>query len=144
MKILVLNGPNLNLLGRREPEIYGQETLRDLENYTKTQLGDLPLQLDWKQSNLEGELINYVHQVFEGRYDALIINPGAYSHTSIALYDALKSLSGPIVEVHLSQTYRRESFRHKKVTAKAASIVMEGLGKNAYYLAALALHLRKE
>ncbi|MBD64073.1 MAG: 3-dehydroquinate dehydratase [Halobacteriovoraceae bacterium] len=141
MKILVINGPNLNLLGTREPDIYGAESLAEIQAYTQNCLGD-KAQLEWWQSNSESEIIDKVQSVITSDFDALIINPAAYSHTSIAILDALKNLKIPIVEVHLSNIYNRESFRHSLLTAQASSIIMSGLGKDSYYYAALAL-LRK-
>lgn len=136
-KILIINGPNLNLLGSREPEIYGASTLREIQEITEKKLredGNI-VELTWKQSNLEGELIEWVQQMLNKNYDALIINPGGYSHTSVALLDSLKMVKCPIIEVHLSNTHRREEFRSVKLTAKASAIIMEGLGKHAYYFA---------
>jgi 3-dehydroquinate dehydratase-2 len=133
-KFLILNGPNLNMLGEREPEIYGRDTLQDLESYTNSRLKG-QAHCEWYQSNLEGELVTRIQQACSQDYDALIINPGGYAHTSVALHDALKILKIPIIEVHLSQVYRREEFRHTLLTAKAASAIMSGLGKQSYYRA---------
>lgn len=136
-KFLIINGPNLNLLGLREPEIYGAQTLEEIQKRThskiKTEHPDV--ELDWFQSNVEGELINRVQQSLNQNYQAIIINPGGYSHTSVALLDTLKIVKCPIIEVHLSNTHRREEFRSVKLTAIASTIIMEGLGINAYYLA---------
>jgi 3-dehydroquinate dehydratase-2 len=136
-KIAIINGPNLNLLGTREPEIYGQDTLDDIIKYTESMLESKNLDLDWYQSNIEGEIVEKIHDVIKGNYKALIINPAAYSHTSVAILDALKMLPIPIVEVHLSNVHAREDFRQTMLTAQAASIIMSGLGKNAYYCAIL-------
>lgn len=138
-KIQVINGPNLNLLGKREPEIYGNLSLEEIEKYTKDKLKGSAVELVWWQSNSESEIIEKIHQLMQADCDALIINPAAYSHTSIAILDALNALQIPIVEVHLSNVYGRESFRQEMLTAKASSIIMGGLGKDAYYYAALSL-----
>lgn len=136
-KFLIINGPNLNLLGTREPEIYGKETLKDIQEFTEKKLisDGSKVELHWYQSNLEGELIDRVQGSLGENFAALIINPGGYSHTSVALLDALKMVKCPIIEVHLSNTHRREEFRSVKLTAIASTIIMEGLGKHAYYLA---------
>lgn len=143
MKIYILNGPNLNLLGTREPDLYGKETLDEIIQYTESSLGGgLSLDLEWFQSNIEGELVEKIHDVLSEKADALVINPAAYSHTSVAIYDALKCLACPIVEVHLSNTATRDEFRQTKLTARASTIIMEGLGKNTYLMAIKALLLR--
>lgn len=139
MKILVINGPNLNMLGKREPSIYGADDLDAIAKETQNGLKDLGVNLDWWQSNSESEIIEKLHDLTNENYDALIINPAAFSHTSVAILDALKILSMPIAEVHLSNVYARESFRHSLLTAQAASIIMSGLGKRVYHFAALAL-----
>jgi len=139
LKIFVINGPNLNLLGTRETSIYGTETLAEIEEQTSKKLHDSNLKMSWWQSNSETEIINKIHWLRNQDYDALIINPAAFSHTSIAITDALLALDIPVAEVHLSNVYRRESFRQTLLTATASSIIMSGLGKNAYYHAALAL-----
>jgi 3-dehydroquinate dehydratase-2 len=133
-KILIINGPNLNMLGTREPEIYGTDSLEDLKKLTESKLTG-KVTLDWYQSNIEGELISRVQKAHFENYDALIINPGGYAHTSVALYDALKILKIPIIEVHLSQLYKREDFRHTLLTAKAATAIMGGFGNQTYYIA---------
>lgn len=137
MKVLILNGPNLNLLGQRQPEIYGDLTLQQIRDYTLKKFAPLPgsesFDIAWFQSNHEGVLIDKVHEAFRGQYDALIINPAGYSHTSVALLDALLALKVPVVEVHLSNVHEREDFRSKLLTGQAASIIMSGLGKDAYY-----------
>ena len=139
MKVYVINGPNLNLLGKRETSIYGEMTLAEIEEVTAAKLADFSVELDWWQSNSEAEIINKIHWLLEQDYDALIINPAAFSHTSVAITDALLALKIPVAEVHLSNVYSRESFRQTMLTATASSIIMSGLGKNAYYYAALAL-----
>ncbi len=133
-KILIINGPNLNMLGKREPNIYGSESLEDVREYTDSKVSKL-VRTIWFQSNIEGEIVTRIQQAFEEKYDALVINPGAYAHTSVAIHDALKILKIPIIEVHLSQIYQREEFRHTLLTAKAASAIMSGLGKQSYYRA---------
>ena len=138
-KIAIINGPNLNMLGIREPHIYGEETLEDIEKYTKFRLdkNSLKVQTQWFQSNIEGEIIENIHNIClkQEEYEALIINPAGYSHTSVAILDALKMLKIPIIEVHLSNVHAREDFRGQLLTAKAASMVLEGLGKQSYYMA---------
>jgi len=136
-KFLVINGPNLNMLGTRETSKYGTLNLVDLIKYTEEKLEKYEVKIDWWQSNAEHEIINKIHDLVKQDYDALIINPAAYSHTSIAILDALRILNIPIIEVHLTNTHARESFRHSMLTAEAASIIMSGLGRDAYYFAAL-------
>lgn len=139
MKILIINGPNLNMLGSREQGIYGDLTLEKIREHTELKLKNHDVELDWWQSNSEHEIIEKIHLLTKDNYDALVINPAAFSHTSIAILDALKILEIPIVEVHLSNVYNRESFRQTLLTAKASSIIMSGLGKNAYYFGVLSL-----
>lgn len=136
-KFFVINGPNLNMLGTRETTKYGTLNLDDLIKYTEEKLEKYQVKFDWWQSNAEHEIINKIHDLVKQDYDALIINPAAYSHTSIAILDALRILNIPIIEVHLTNTHARESFRHSMLTAQAASIIMSGLGRDAYYFAAL-------
>lgn len=136
-KIAIINGANLNLLGTREPEIYGPHTLVEIQKYTSEKLKNYAVDLDWFQSNIEGEIVNFIQIILQEQYDALVINPGGYSHTSVVIYDALKMLPIPIIEVHLTNVYSRESFRQCLLTAKASSIIMSGLGKDAYYMAVL-------
>lgn len=140
-KILIINGPNLNMLGRREPETYGSLSLNDIEKYTEKKLNGEGKQaeLTWYQSNSESEIIDRIHNLTNEKYDALIINPAAYSHTSIAILDSLLILEIPVIEVHLSNVYRRESFRETMLTAKASSIIMSGFGKDAYYFGVMAV-----
>ena len=134
---LVINGPNLNMLGVRETDTYGSISLEEIQNYTEKKISELDVKLEWWQSNSEAEIIERLHKLTNEKHDALIINPAAFSHTSIAILDALKILKIPVVEVHLTNTYSRESFRHSMLTAQAASIIMGGLGKEAYYFAVL-------
>jgi 3-dehydroquinate dehydratase-2 len=135
-KILIINGPNLNMLGLREPEIYGQESLGDIIQFTEKKLNG-QAQIEWFQTNIEGEIVTKIQKAFMDKVDAIVINPGGYAHTSVAIHDALKILKIPVIEVHLSQIYRREEFRHTLLTAKAATAIMGGLGKQSYYFAIL-------
>jgi 3-dehydroquinate dehydratase-2 len=133
-KMLIINGPNLNMLGQREPEVYGKDTLDDLKIFTEAKIQN-QVELEWYQSNLEGELVSRIQKAHSEDYMALIINPGGYAHTSVAIHDALKILKIPVIEVHLSQVYKREEFRHTLLTAKAATAIMSGFGKQTYYIA---------
>jgi 3-dehydroquinate dehydratase II len=132
--VFVLNGPNLNLLGSREPEVYGFETLADIEARTKTRAQALGLTIDFRQTQREGELVEWLHEA-RSAASAVIINAAAYSHTSIAIHDALKAVDLPIIEVHLSNIYRRESFRHHSHVSAAADGVLCGFGPVGYELA---------
>jgi 3-dehydroquinate dehydratase-2 len=132
--VLVLNGPNLNLLGKREPEIYGRETLADVEAMARARARTLALDLDFRQSNHEGELVDWIQEARETRA-GIVINPGAYSHTSIAILDALLTCRIPIIEVHLSNIFKREPFRHHSYVSQAARGVICGLGAQGYLLA---------
>ena len=124
------------MLGKREPEVYGSLTLKEIQEFTEKSLEKDNVSLEWFQSNIEGEIVTKIQEAFEKNYKALIINPGAYSHTSVAIYDALQIIKKfPIIEVHISNTHRREEFRQQKLTAKASTIIMEGLGKIAYLTA---------
>jgi len=132
--IFIVNGPNLNLLGKREPEIYGTTTLADIKKACGLKCQELNCALDFYQSNIEGELVDKIQQA--GRDGvALIINAAAYTHTSVALYDALKTLSIPVIEVHISQPASRESFRHKSFIAPVATGSISGFGIHSYLLA---------
>ncbi|OPB30485.1 type II 3-dehydroquinate dehydratase [Bartonella sp. WD12.1] len=132
--ITVLNGPNLNFLGRREPEIYGSETLEDIEKSCKDYAINLGITVQFYQSNYEGQLIEWI-QAATGVSAGLIINPAAYSHTSLAILDALKMFSGLIVEVHLSNIYQRESFRHHSYISMGVDAVIVGCGGEGYLFA---------
>jgi 3-dehydroquinate dehydratase II len=133
-KVLVVNGPNLNLLGRREPEIYGTKTLADLNDMVRARAGELHLDVSLFQSNSEGEIIDFLQK--EGPGSAgVVINPGAFSHYSLALYDCLQALALPVVEVHISNIHAREEWRSRSVTARAARGVITGLGFDGYRLA---------
>jgi 3-dehydroquinate dehydratase-2 len=133
--IYVLNGPNLNLLGTREPETYGHASLADVEALCKTTAAQFGLAADCRQSNREGGLIDFVHEAHAGKAAGIVINAGGYSHTSIALHDALAAVKIPAVEVHISNIYARESFRHHSFTAKAAFATLCGFGIDGYRLA---------
>src|SRR5262249_28411821 len=136
--ILVLNGPNLNLLGTREPAIYGRDSLADVEAACRKRAAALGLGLAFRQSNHEGELIDWVQQA-RGTAAGIVINPGGYSHTSIALLDALVASDVPAIEVHLSNIFKREPFRHHSYVSQAARGVICGLGPRGYLLALDAL-----
>jgi len=134
MKIIIINGPNLNLLGKREPEIYGSQTFEDyLNELNKKHPG---IELSYYQSNVEGELINKLHEV-GFNYDGIILNAGAYTHTSIGLGDAVKGIKTPVVEVHISNTFGREEFRHQSYISPNAKGVILGFGMQSYELAVL-------
>ena len=137
--IFVLNGPNLNLLGTREPETYGHATLADVEKLCVQTAGRFGLEADCRQSNREGELVDFIHEARAKQVSGIIINAGAYSHTSIALHDALLGVKIPTVEVHVSNIHARESFRHQSFTARAAFAVLCGFGIEGYRLAILGL-----
>ncbi len=131
-KIIIINGPNLNLLGKREPEIYGSESF---ESYFKTLQEDFSaLQLDYYQSNIEGELIDKLHEVGFS-YDGILLNAAAYTHTSVGIGDAVKGISTPVIEVHISNTYNREEFRHQSFISPNAKGVVLGFGLKSYALA---------
>jgi len=132
--ILVLNGPNLNLLGVREPQTYGRETLADIEEACLERAANLDLAVDFRQSNHEGQLIEWIQEARENA-DGIIINAGAYSHTSIAILDALRACELPIVEVHLSNIFAREPYRHHSHVSAVARAVICGLGGQGYQLA---------
>lgn len=132
--VLIINGPNLNMLGVREPEIYGRDTLGDIEAACGERAEALGLAVDFRQSNAEGEIVGWVQEA-RAQHDGIIINAGAYSHTSIAILDALQTAGLPVVEVHLSNVFRRESFRHHSYISLAATGVICGLGAHGYLLA---------
>ncbi|MEX0798297.1 MAG: type II 3-dehydroquinate dehydratase [Bacteriovoracaceae bacterium] len=138
-RFLILNGPNLNLIGTREPDIYGNLSLAQIQEHTQKKLEahTANSELTWFQSNIEGELINKIQEFTREDYAALVINPGGFSHTSVAIYDALRMVKRPVIEVHLTNIYAREEFRQSLLTAKAASKIMCGLGKDAYFIAVL-------
>jgi 3-dehydroquinate dehydratase II len=132
--ILVLNGPNLNMLGTREPEVYGTQTLDDVGVLVTEHAKNHDLTVDFRQSNHEGELVTWIQQAL-GTSAGIIINAGAYTHTSVALHDAFKSVNLPMIEVHLSNVYQREAFRHKSYLSLIANGVICGFGVNSYMLA---------
>ena len=136
--IYVLNGPNLNLLGQREPQLYGSTTLRDIETRLRARAAPLGLAIDFRQSNHEGELIDWVHEARQ-KASALIVNAAGLTHTSVPLLDALLAAEVPIIEVHLTNIYRRETFRHHSYVSQAATGIICGLGAKGYELALDAL-----
>jgi 3-dehydroquinate dehydratase-2 len=137
-RVLVLNGPNLNMLGVREPATYGSQTLADIEKMCKAEGKKLGLAVTCKQSNIEGELVTWIQQAL-GTQDAIIINPGAYSHTSIAIHDAIRAVGLPVAEVHLSNIHAREQFRHHSYVSAVAVGMICGFGATGYKLALSAL-----
>jgi 3-dehydroquinate dehydratase-2 len=130
-KILILNGPNLNMLGMREPEIYGTQTLQDIQNLCEITAKPHNIDVDFRQSNHEGILVDWIQEAIQG-VDGLIINAAAYTHTSVAIHDALKLLSCPIIEVHLSDPETREEFRHISYIAPIATKIIKGNGATGY------------
>jgi 3-dehydroquinate dehydratase-2 len=132
--VFVLNGPNLNLLGKREPDIYGHETLADVEADCRRVGRELGLEIEFRQSNAESQLIDWIHEARE-RGAGIVINPAAFTHTSVALMDALKTCSCPIFEVHISNVHQREPFRHHSYVSLVATGVMAGFGTQGYRLA---------
>lgn len=133
--IYVINGPNLNLLGTREPEIYGTATLDDVEAMLTAQAGDLGVRLRFLQSNHEGQLVDWLHEARDESAKAVLLNAAAYTHTSVALLDAIKAISLPVIEVHLSDPMARESFRHISYVGMAATACFSGHGADSYRLA---------
>ena len=136
--ILILNGPNRNLLGKRQPPIYRHETLADLEAQCRVRASELGFEIDFLQSNREYEIIDAIHE-YRVSAAGIIINPGAFTHTSVAIHDALKAFSGPIIEVHLSNIHQREEFRHLSYVSFVARGVIAGLGAHGYTLAIAAM-----
>ncbi|MEL6399171.1 MAG: type II 3-dehydroquinate dehydratase [Cyanobacteria bacterium J06626_4] len=145
LKILVLHGPNLNLLGKREPNIYGQQTLHHIESLLKVEAASLGAEISSQQSNHEGVLIDQIQGAFDV-FDGLLINPAAYTHTSVAIRDAIAAVAIPTVEVHLSNIHRREAFRHHSYIAPIAIGQISGFGVESYRwgLQALVTHLRSQ
>jgi len=137
-KILIINGPNLNMLGKREQSVYGDMTLNEINNEAVRYGSSVGFEVDTFQSNSEGEIIDTVHAV-EGKYEGVIINPGAFTHTSYAIRDAIASIDVPFVEVHLSNIHSREEFRHSSVTASVCTGQISGFGPNSYILGLKAL-----
>ncbi len=132
--ILVLNGPNLNLLGQREPEVYGRDTLADVEALCRDTAGQFGFDVDFRQSNAEHELIEWIHGA-RGTTGAIVINPAALTHTSVAVLDALNTYEGRVIEVHISNVHKREAFRHHSYVSGRADAVIVGCGVNGYALA---------
>ena len=139
MNILVLNGPNLNLLGTREPEVYGTDSLKDIEENLKSISKNHNVNIRFYQSNSENELINELHNAKQENIDAIIINPGAFTHTSIALRDAFLGVGIPFIEVHISNIYRREEFRKKSFLSDISEGLITGLGVSGYEFALLSI-----
>jgi 3-dehydroquinate dehydratase-2 len=134
MKILFLNGPNLNLLGQREPEVYGRTTLKDIEAKVRERAAKLGAEIDFRQTNLEGELVAWIQQS-KGDFDVIVLNAAAYTHTSIALRDAISAVGVPTIEIHLSNIHAREEFRHKSLIAPVCKGQISGFGADSYVLA---------
>ena len=136
--VFILNGPNLNLLGVREPATYGYDTLADVEQRCLARAAALDLLIDFRQTNHEGQMVDWIHEAREAA-DGIILNAGAYTHTSIAVLDALRAADLPVIEVHLSNIYRRETFRHTSYVSAAAQGVICGFGGHGYVLALAAM-----
>jgi 3-dehydroquinate dehydratase-2 len=134
MRILFLNGPNLNLLGQREPEVYGRTTLTDIEAKVHERAKKLGVTVEFRQSNQEGELVAWIQQA-KGAFDAIVLNAAAYTHTSVALRDAISAVGVPTIEIHLSNVHAREEFRHKSLIAPVCRGQIIGFGANSYVLA---------
>ena len=133
MKILFLNGPNLNLLGQREPGVYGSQTLTDIEAAVRARAAQVQVEVDFRQSNLEGELVTWI-QSARGTFQAIVLNAAAYTHTSIALRDAISAVGVPTIEIHLSNIHAREEFRHKSLIAPVCRGQISGFGAQSYLL----------
>ena len=137
-KILVINGPNLNLLGTREKEKYGNVSLQDIQKKCESHSDKIGLKIDFKQSNVEGEIVNFIQDARK-KYQGIIINAGGYTHTSVAIHDALKILNIPIIELHISNIYNREEFRHRSLISKVASGIICGFGSEGYIMSLKAM-----
>jgi 3-dehydroquinate dehydratase-2 len=133
MTILFLNGPNLNLLGQREPEVYGRTTLGEIQNRLNKKAQELGASIEFRQSNVEGELVTWIQQA-KGRFDAIVLNAAAYTHTSVALRDAISAVGVPTIEIHLSNIHAREEFRHKSLIAPVCQGQISGFGPYSYLL----------
>jgi len=140
LKVLVVNGPNLNMLGKREPEIYGSLSLKDIEIKIRELAEEINLGIEFKQSNYEGDLITWIQNSEAEGFKGIILNAAAYTHTSIALHDAIKSISVPVIEVHLSNIHAREDFRHHSYISSVAKGQISGFGLDSYLLALRAIH----
>jgi 3-dehydroquinate dehydratase II len=142
--MLILNGPNLNLLGQREPEVYGSATLSDVEALCRTAGERLGVEIECRQTNHEGELIDWIHaagpRCASGELSGVVLNPGAFTHTSIALHDAITAAAAPVIEVHISNVYAREDFRRHSYVSPAAAGIIIGFGVHGYVLAIEGLH----
>lgn len=134
-KIMILNGPNLNMLGTREPDIYGHQTLKDIEKMCHDKASELDYEIIFRQSNYEGQLVEWIQEAFKENYEGLVINAAAYTHTSVAIHDALKLLGCPVIEVHLSDPKTREEFRHFSYIESVAAHGFSGHGADGYILA---------
>jgi len=134
MKVLFLNGPNLNLLGQREPDVYGHATLADIEAKVRERAAKLGVEVDFRQSNLEGELVDWIQQA-KGKFDVIVLNAAAYTHTSVALRDAIAAVGVPTIEIHLSNIHAREKFRQKSLIAPVCWGQITGFGQKSYLLA---------
>lgn len=139
MKILFLNGPNLNLLGTREPDKYGNQTLQDIETFITEEAKKLNIDIDFYQSNIEGELVNKIQEA-KNIFDGIVMNPAAYTHTSVAIRDAILAVSIPTVEIHISNIHTREEFRKTSLTAPACIGQITGFGVNSYKLGLIAIY----
>ena len=133
MKILFLNGPNLNLLGQREPDIYGRTSLADIEASVRNRAAQLKVEIEFRQTNLEGELVSWIQEA-RGKFDTIVLNAAAYTHTSLALRDAIVAGGVPTIEIHLSNVHAREEFRHKSLIAPVCRGQITGFGANSYIL----------
>jgi 3-dehydroquinate dehydratase-2 len=143
MKILFLNGPNLNLLGRREPDVYGTTTLANIEKSVRERAKTSKAEIDFRQSNVEGELVGWIQEA-KGNFDVIVLNAAAYTHTSIALRDAIAAVGVPTIEIHLSNVHAREEFRHKSLIAPVCCGQITGFGEKSYILAVEAAVYVKE
>ena len=133
-KILVINGPNLNLLGTREKEKYGQSSLEDIRNKCEAHAKKIGIEVEFKQSNVEGEIVNFIQETRK-KYNGIIINAGGYTHTSVSILDALLAVKKPTIELHITNIYKREDFRHKSLISKAGDGIICGLGSDGYIMA---------
>ncbi|MBI29422.1 MAG: type II 3-dehydroquinate dehydratase [Pelagibacteraceae bacterium] len=138
-EVLLINGPNLNLLGKREVDVYGETDLEEIKNKSIEKGNLLKIKIDFRQTNSEGEIINWIHEVNE-KFDGLIMNPAGYTHTSISILDSLKSVKKPKVELHLSNIYNREEYRKKSLTSEGVHGIISGFGVNSYILAIEAIN----